>query len=90
MLLTDFRAVVEIDDQISKLHKKLGSLYEVRARYIHETSLASNTFSAMNLKHHTQAQVEHESLMEATDWTINEQQKLSQIWSKYGIQFPQK
>lgn len=72
MLLTDFKAVTEIDNKIDMLHKKLGDLYQLRAHY---TVASDRSKGAAN----TAARA---------GWAEQLYQTLSEAWALHGVEVP--
>ncbi len=72
MLLTDFKAVTEIDNKIDMLHKKLGDLYQLRAHYT--TDIDGRTKKT--------------NPATTAVWTEQLFQSLSQAWAQHSIEVP--
>ncbi len=72
MLLTDFKAVTEIDNKIDMLHKKLGDLYQLRAHYTEDSSPTTKKTS---------------TAVKAA-WAEQEYERLLEAWAGYEIEIP--
>lgn len=82
MLLTDFKAIADIDSQISELHKQLQGLYGVRADYLD----AKNPAVIQKRGNHNI--FGYSSISPLQNWPNKEYNRLKFIWQSYAIEVP--
>lgn len=84
MRLTELKKIIEIDDQISNLHKELNSLYAERSRYVHMAPVTAphdQTISGPTYSGTT-------AVVSKKTWVEQEYSKLAASWGMYGIALP--
>ncbi|CAN5640173.1 hypothetical protein BH23PAT1_BH23PAT1_4880 [soil metagenome] len=91
MLLTDLKAVTEIDTQISILHKQLEDLYEVRANCIYQgKSLQQSATPTSNYSSYRtiNTNIATNQYSATKGLALQEYERLVAIWSNYDIKLP--
>lgn len=76
MRVPELKRVIDIDNQISRLHQELAVLYDEREHYLHSSVAATTNHLKTNAK------------TTSEEWCVHTYKYLASSWSVHGIKIP--